>query len=84
MNYYLLFKNQKKEELIFDINQIGYINTKKKILYTNLGYKFLKRLIALNEKKLLNKVSIISEDGKNNYNAEEFIDFLIKQKIKIQ
>jgi len=82
MKYYLIYGKQTSEDFIYDINQIGHINDYKKF-YPEKGFEIIKKLIDLNESVILNKIKIESEDHKEKYNIQEFIDFLSKHKIKI-
>ena len=82
MDYFLLYEKQKPEDFTYSINQIGSI-TSTKNFYPEQGFYFLKKMIELNEMKILNKIHIVSRDKKQKYNIEEFLDFLKKKKIKI-
>jgi len=82
MDYFLLVKGQKRDELIFDINQVGSTNDFKKF-YPEKGFELINKLIDLNEQKVLNKISIVSSNDKEKYTIEEFIDFLVKNKFKV-
>lgn len=83
MEYYLRYKTQKPEELIYDINYIGHTNMDNTLFYVGKGYDFLKKIITLNELKLVNKFKIISEDNKNIYTVEEFISYLEEGNYKL-
>jgi hypothetical protein len=78
MTYFILGKNESKENLMFDTNQLG--EESLGIFYPEQGFVALHNMIHNRPESLEN--FIIMDDKGKNYTITEFLDVIEKLKIK--
>lgn len=61
MTYYILLKNEPKENVYFEQNQLGYVTDK--LFYVGTGFYNLQK-ISEKSPHLLDEVQILNEQGK--------------------